>query len=91
MAAREFDFSSFAAGFPMNAYQKSGILLVRLCAIAMVVVAVMGFVHFAYTSVWGTTDATAHARAEAVLWLITGAVLFAASVPLGRWLGRDLG
>lgn len=76
----------------MNPYQKSAILVVRLCGIGMTTIGLMAVLHVAYSLKTATIDPATHVRGElGVIWLIFGTVVLAVSRILGRWIGSDLG
>ena len=75
----------------MSVHQKTAILLIRIAGLVMLMIAVMGLLHYGYRLAVGAVDASERARAEAgVLWFVFGLLLIGASRPLGGWLARDL-
>ena len=76
----------------MNAFQQSSIFAIRLVGVLMLVIAVMGLLHYGYKLVVGSLDPVEQDRFVAgVLWLVFGLGFIIVSRPLGAWLGHDLG
>jgi hypothetical protein len=76
----------------MNSYQKLGVFLVRLVAVAMIVMGAFDVTYFVFHDGLGTVGIMASATCRAgAAWLIFAGILLLTSKPLGHLMGLGLG
>jgi hypothetical protein len=75
----------------MNVFQKISTVIIRFAGVAMIVVAVIGFIYVAWLTLLGKSGEVPMERIiSSGIWLFIGVVLFISAPLIGRLIGLGL-